>query len=106
MSEKIVARWHDWSGKSLEHLVLLKDSDEIVAESAIIGSIDDNNFAARYRILCDGSWRGKEVENKEIGKNSWLELNHNGAGNRLDASAKPRPQLKGAPDLDTSITPF
>ncbi len=106
MSEKIVARWHDWSGKSLEHLVLLEDSDEIVAESAIIGSIDDDNFAARYRILCDESWRVTEVEINEIGNDGWIELSHDGAGNWLDASANPLPELNGAFDIDVSITPF
>ena len=39
MTRRIVARWQDWAGKGLEHLVLQEDSDEIVAESAIIGSI-------------------------------------------------------------------
>ncbi len=106
MDEKIVARWQDWSGKGIEHLVLQKDSDEIVAEAAIIGSIDDNNFAARYRILCDGSWRVTEVEINEIGNDNWLELSHDGAGNWLDASAKPLPELNGALDIDISITPF
>src|SRR5260370_27753470 len=106
MSEKIVARWHGWSGKSLERLVLQEDSDEIVAESAIIGSIDDDNFAARYRILCDGSWRVTEVEINEIGNDGWIELSHDGAGNWLDASANPLPELNGAFDIDVSITPF
>jgi hypothetical protein len=106
MSEKIVARWHDWSGKGLEHLVLQEDSDEIVAESGIVGSIDDDNFAARYRILCDGSWRVTEVEINEIGNDDWIELSHDGAGNWLDASANPLPELNGAVDIDISITPF
>jgi hypothetical protein len=106
MSKTIVARWQDWSGKGLEHLVLQEDSDEIVAEAAIIGSIDDDNFAARYRILCDGSWRVTEVEINEIGNDSWLELSHDGAGNWLDAFANPLPELKGAIDIDISITPF
>ena len=106
MSEKIVARWHDWSGKGLEHLVLQEDSDEIVAESAIVGSSDDDNFAARYRILCDGSWRVTEVEINEIGNDDWIELSHDGAGNWLDASANSLPELNGALDIDISITPF
>ena len=106
MVEKIVARWQDWSGKGLEHLVLREDSDEIVAEAAIIGSIDDDSFAARYRILCDGAWRVTEVEVSEIGNDDWVELSHDGAGNWLDASANPLPELNGAVDIDISITPF
>src|SRR3981081_1449074 len=106
MSERIVARWQDWSGKSLEHLVLQEDSGEIFAQAALRGSIDDENFAARYRILCDGSWRVTEVEVSEIGNADWIELSHDGAGNWLDASANPLPELNGALDIDISITPF
>src|ERR1700687_3711062 len=105
MGERIVARWQDWSGKGLEHLVLREDSDEIVAEAAIIGSIDDDNFAARYRILCHGSWRVTEVEINEIGNDDWLELSHDGAGNWVDASASPLPELNRALDIDISNTP-
>ncbi len=106
MSEKIVARWQDWSGKGIEHLVLEEDADEIVAEAAILGSIDDENFAARYRILCDGSWRVTELEVSQIGDDHWIELSSDGAGNWLDASANPLPELKGALDIDISVTPF
>jgi hypothetical protein len=106
MSEKIVARWQDWSGKGLEHLVLQEDPDEIVAEAAIVGSVDDDNFAARYRILCDGSWRVTELEVSQIGDDHWIELSSDGAGNWFDASANPLPELKGAIDIDISITPF
>src|SRR5260370_4764424 len=102
MSEKIVARWHDWSGKSLEHLVLLEDSDEIVAESAIIGSIDDDNFAARYRILCDESWRVTEVEINQIGKHCLIEISHRGARHWLHPS--PTPPTKSKRGLHSSIT--
>jgi len=106
MSETIIARWQDWAGKGLEHLVMREDSDEIVAEAAIIGSIDGKNFAARYRILCDESWRVTEVEVSQIGNDNWIELSHDGAGNWLDASANPLPELNGAIDIDISITPF
>src|SRR5258708_23084796 len=89
MSEKIVARWHDWSGKSLEHLVLQEDSDEIVAESAIIGSIDDDNFAARYRILCDESWREREGGSEAIANERWIEKSHHVVATTLYACAQP-----------------
>jgi hypothetical protein len=106
VGEKIVARWQDWSGKGIEHLVLQEDPDEIVAEAAIVGSVDDDNFAARYRILCDGSWRVTELEVSQIGDDHWIELSSDGAGNWFDESANPLPELKGAIDIDISITPF
>src|SRR5260370_20232832 len=57
MSRKTIVRWHDWSGKGIEHLVLHEGPDEIVADAAILGTAEDEVFAARYRILCDESWR-------------------------------------------------
>ena len=106
MSKRIVARWQDWSGKGIEHLVVREDSDEIVAEAAILGSIDVDNFAARYRIQCDGSWRVREVEISQIGNDRTIELASDGAGNWIDASANPLSELNGAIDIDISITPF
>jgi hypothetical protein len=106
MSKKIVARWEDWSGKSLEHLVMRENPDEIVADAAILATIDDDTFAARYRIFCDRSWRVRNVEIGQIGHDRKVELGNDGAGNWADASGTPLAQLKGAIDIDISITPF
>jgi hypothetical protein len=106
MSKRTVARWQDWSGKSIEHLVVRVDPDEIVAEAAILATIDDDTFAARYRILCDRSWRVRKVEVGQIGHDRTVELGSDGAGNWVDASGTPLAQLKGAIDIDISITPF
>jgi hypothetical protein len=106
MSKRIVARWQDWSGKGIEHLVLDVDADEIVAEAAILGTIDDELFGVRYRILCDGSWRVTGVEVSQIGEDRWIELSHDGAGNWVDSSQNPMEDLKGAMDVDISVTPF
>jgi hypothetical protein len=106
MSKRIVARWQDWSGKGIEHLVVNEDADEIVAEAAILGTIDDELFGARYRILCDGAWRVTAVEVSQIGEDRWIELSHDGAGNWVDSSQNPMEELKGALDVDISVTPF
>ena len=106
MSEKIIVRWHDWSGKGIEHLVLREGSDEIIAEAAILGTTGDEVFAARYRILCDKSWRVRKAEIAQIGNGGAVELASDGAGNWVDGSAAPLPQLAGAIDIDISITPF
>jgi hypothetical protein len=42
MSRRIVARWQDWSGKNIEHLVVREDPDGIVADAAILATIDDD----------------------------------------------------------------
>jgi hypothetical protein len=106
MSRKIIARWHDWSGKGIEHLVLREGPDEIVAEAAILGTAEDEVFAARYRILCDKSWRVRKVEIAQIGGDDALKLASDGAGNWVDGSGVPLPQIAGAIDIDISVTPF
>jgi uncharacterized protein len=106
MSRKIIVRWHDWSGKGIEHLVLHEGPDEIVADAAILGTAEDEVFAARYRILCDKSWRVRKAEIVQIGGGSALELASDGAGNWADGSGAPMPQLAGAIDIDIAITPF
>jgi len=105
MSGRIVARWQDWSGKSIEHLVVREDPDGIVADAAILATIDDDAFAARYRILCDRSWTVRKVEIGQIGHDGTVELGSDGAGNWADASGTPLAQLKGAIDIDM-MTPF
>jgi hypothetical protein len=106
MNEKIIARWHDWSGKGIEHLVVGEGSDEIIAEAAILGATGDEAFAVRYRILCEKSWRVRNVEIGQIGSGNVVELASDGAGNWVDGSGAPLPQLAGAIDIDISITPF
>jgi hypothetical protein len=106
MSKKIIVRWHDWSGKSIEHLVLLEGPDEIVAEAAILGTTQDEVFAARYRILCDKSWRVRKAKIAQIGTGHTFELASDGLGNWVDQLGRSLPQLSGAIDIDISITPF
>src|SRR5579863_3331274 len=104
--EMIVARWQDWARKGLEHLVLKMSADEIVAESIVIGNADGDDFAAQYRIVCDRKWCVNRIEVFEVGSNFNIELTSDGAGNWKDASGKAQPKLKGAIDVDISITPF
>src|ERR1700745_1826544 len=106
MNRKIIVRWHDWSGKGIEHLVLREGPDEIVAEAAVLGTAEDGFFAARYRILCDKSWRVRKAEIAQVGEGDALELASDGAGNWVDGSAAPLLQLAAAIDIDISITPF
>jgi hypothetical protein len=103
---KVIARWQDWSGKGMEHLVLTEGPDEIVADAVILGTTDDRVFAARYRILCDTSWRVRKVEITQIGSELTAELASDGIGNWVDGSAVALPQLGRAIDVDISITPF
>lgn len=106
MSKKIMARWRDWSGKGIEHLVLREDPDGIVAEAAILSTTDGEDLAVRYRILLDNSWRVRKAEIGQVGDSHTLELASDGVGNWGDGSVAAMPQLEGAIDIDISITPF
>jgi hypothetical protein len=102
----IAARWSDWEGKGLEHLVLKEGRDEVVAESAILATIDEGVFAARYRITCDELWRVRKAKIAQIGSDRAIELASDGAGNWIDGSGTALPQFAGEIDIDLSITPF
>lgn len=99
----IIARWQDWRGKGIEHLVLKEGARQIVADSVVV---DDRVFAARYKIVCDAKWRVRKVEIQEIGSEHGAELASDGAGKWADGSGAAQPQLAGAVDVDLSITPF
>ena len=78
---RIVARWQGWSGGGMEHLVLKEGHEEIVADAAVLGTTGDDVFAARYRIVCDSSWRVRNVEIAQISYDRPVELTSDGIGN-------------------------
>jgi uncharacterized protein len=102
----IVARWQDWSGHGIQHLVLREAPERIVAEAAVLDTADGARFAARYRIVCDGAWRVRSVEAGLIGDDRRIELASDGAGHWRDGDGRPRPDLDGAIDVDLPLTPF
>ena len=107
MSGPVVARWRDWSGQGLEHLVLEMRADHIRVESTIIATTEAGNpFGLRYRIVCDPSWRTRELEVSLIGGARQIALRGDGAGRWIEGSASPLPALNGAIDVDLSATPF
>src|SRR5260370_24812785 len=96
MSQPIVARWQDWDGKGIEHLVLREGAREIVAESVVVGSADDSVFALRCRIRCDKSWRVRSAQIGMVGDNRKIPIVGDGKSNWADASRKRLPNLTGA----------
>jgi hypothetical protein len=106
MSKTIAARWQDWSGKSIEHLVLHETAQGVVAESVIVGRTDERAFALHYRIRCDDGWRVRRAEVALVGGSRSLELLGDATGNWTDGSGAPLAQLQGAIDIDLTASPF
>jgi uncharacterized protein len=106
MPKTIVARWQDWAGTGIQHLVLREGSEAIVAEAAVLATEEGTRFAARYRITCDGAWRVKKVEAGLIGDDRRINLESDGAGHWRDVVGEPLPHLEGAIDVDLPLTPF
>jgi uncharacterized protein len=103
----IVARFKDWSGKGLEHLVLRDGSTGWLAESVVIGDADGERFAAQYLVECDREWRATKVEVRVVGTGEGVMLSGDGVGSwRDEAEERPLPALNGAIDLDITCTPF
>jgi uncharacterized protein len=100
-----VARWEDWSGRGLQHLVLTERGDGIIAEAVCIVA-EDGDFAARYRIQCDPDWRCRELDVEIIGAARTLRLRGDARGHWTDADGRALPGLDGALDVDLAFTPF
>jgi hypothetical protein len=106
VSRIVVARWRDWSGEGIEHLVLQERPDGIHAEAVVLGVADDEAFAARYHVTCDVAWRARRLEVRLVGADQGLDLSSDGAGRWTDRSGTPLPDLAGAIDVDLTATPF
>jgi hypothetical protein len=100
-----IARWEDWSGRGLQHVVLTERADAIIAEAVCIVA-DDAVFAVRYRIRCDAEWRCRELDVEVIGTARTLRLRGDGRGHWDDGNGVRLAALDGALDVDLPITPF
>jgi hypothetical protein len=102
----IAARWRDWSGEGLQHLVLTQGEEAIVAEAVVVGEEDGARFGARFRITCDAAWRTRRIEVDMAGTDRRLDLHGDGAGHWHDGAGKALPAHNGAIDVDLPLTPF
>jgi len=106
MTDPLIARWQDWAGEGVEHLVLRQSASGIVAESAIITKLEGAPVALRYRIECDPAWQVRRFHIARIGDEPAIDLKRDGKGNWTDGAGIAQPQLTGAIDVDISATPF
>jgi uncharacterized protein len=105
---EVVARWQDWEGTGLEHLVLRDEGRGWQAWSVVIGHAEGEPFFAQYVVECDREWRAISVE---LGLPTLLPqgravvVSSDGDGNWRDGAEK-LPALNGAIDVDITCTPF
>ena len=106
MSKTIVARWRAWAGDGIQHLVLREGKESVVAEAVVIADQGGHDFAARFRIRCDGAWRTERLEAGLVGDDRQIVLVGDGRGDWRDGAGNRLPDLAGAIDVDLSVTPF
>lgn len=106
MKDQIIARWQDWSGNGMEHLILKHGPAGVVADSVVLATVDNEAIAVWYRIHCDPAWRVRKAEIRRIGDDRSVELVSDGEGSWTDGAGLAQPQLQGAIDIDISVTPF
>ncbi|UEM18738.1 putative glycolipid-binding domain-containing protein [Skermanella mucosa] len=103
----LVARWRDWAGTGLEHLVLQEAPRGIVAEATVIATPDGGDpLALTYRISCDPAWRVRTLEVRLVGSARSLHVAGDGAGSWTTGTGTPLGALQGAIDVDLAVTPF
>lgn len=98
----ITARWQDWAGSGLEHLVLTIGADGIAADSVVMA----DGFALHYQLFCDPEWCLRRLDMRVIGSGQRLLLQADGLGHWSDAEGRSLPHLDGAIDVDLPATPF
>jgi uncharacterized protein len=106
MTTRTIARWRDWSGSDLQHAVINETAKHITVDAAIIATVDDERFAMTLAIICDESWRVREVRAAVVGDDRGLHLTSDGEGHWRDANGKPLAVAAGAIDIDLPVTPF
>jgi uncharacterized protein len=105
MSRTVTARWTDWEGRGLEHLVLRFEDTRIVAEGALLSG-GEEPVAAIYRVQCNSRWRVRAASISVIETDEALMLTADGIGNWFDEARTPLRPLHGAIDIDLSLSPF
>jgi len=106
MTKRTIARWQDWSGSDLQHFVIDETQTRIAVDAAIIATVDDERFAMTLAVICDPTWRVREVRAAIIGDNRGLHLTSDGEGHWRDATGKTLDVASGAIDIDLPVTPF
>jgi hypothetical protein len=91
----------------LEHLHLVEQDGEIVADGLLIAIGGNAPFRSRYIIRCDNTWCVRTVTLELLDNQSnTLHLEADGQGHWNTANGDPLPALDGCIDVDITATPF
>jgi uncharacterized protein len=100
-----VARWQDWEGHGLEHLVLREDEDGgIRVYSFVLGDEEGRPFGLRYQVICNHEWRAMLALVEIAGDGVLITIDDD--GNWRKDGDQPLPHLREALDVDITATPF
>lgn len=106
MTRTTIARWQEWTGAGVQHLVLHEADDAIVANAVVVGMEEETPVGAWFRITCDTAWHVRKVAAGVAGDDRRIALSADGQGNWHDGDGKSLPALAGAIDVDLPLTPF
>jgi len=99
--------WTPWSEPGLEHLHLLQQDGNILADSIIVGVSNRLPFRLHYEITCDSNWKVKELGLTLLsGNRESIKIQTDGQGHWSTHTGDPVPSLEGCIDVDISATPF
>ena len=99
--------WTPWSEPGLEHLHLLQQDGNILADSIIVGVSNRLPFRLHYEITCDSNWKVKELGLTLLsGNRESIKTQTDGQGHWSTYTGDPVSSLEGCIDVDISATPF
>ncbi len=99
--------WTPWSEPGLEHLHLLQQEGNVLADSIIVGVSNRMPFRLHYEITCDSHWNVKELGLTLLsGNRESIKTQTDGQGHWSTYTGDPVPSLEGCIDVDISATPF
>lgn len=98
-------RWIPEEDPGLEHLVLRREGEVILAQGAVIGGRFGEDYGAFYSIRCDAAWRVRHACISVAGGGR-LELYADGEGHWQDGDGKPIDALDGCIDIDLTASCF
>ena len=99
--------WQRWEEPGIEHLYLREESDRVIADSMVVGVIDEQLMRLRYEVQCDSAYQFQTVQVQMLQPfQRTLTLTRSHDGLWRDDQHNVLPDLAGAFDIDLTVSPF